>query len=96
MVDKEVRYARNPDFIYRKIVDEAVLVPIHQNVADMDCLYTLNGVGAFVWEHLDQPRTRKELQEAVLGEYAADPDTLVKDLERFIDEMTSIGSLKQV
>ncbi len=50
MTQQEARYERNPDFIFRKIVDEMVLVPIHQDVADMDCIYTLNSVGASIWE----------------------------------------------
>lgn len=92
----EPRYERNPDFIYRKIVDESVLVPIHNNVADMDCIYTLNGMGAFLWERLAQPATRSELETAVLTEYDADLDVLVVDLESFLVEMTTIGALRKV
>jgi len=40
--DNGTRYERNESFIYRSIVNEAVLVPIHQDVADMECIYTLN------------------------------------------------------
>jgi hypothetical protein len=96
LVNDEVRYERNPDFIYRKIVDEAVLVPIHQDLADMDSIYTLNGVGAFVWEHLDAPGTQADLQAAMLDEYAADPEVLFADLERFLSEMATIGALRKV
>lgn len=90
------RYARNSDFIYRRIVDESVLVPLHNNVADMDCIYTLNGMGAFLWEQLASPATRAELEAAVMAEYEADPLVLMKDLENFLAEMVSIGALKEV
>ncbi len=92
----EGRYERNPDFIYRRIVDESVLVPLHNNVADMNCIYTLNGLGAFLWEYLANPATRTELQTAVLAEYDADPAVLVGDLDGFLAEMVSIGALKEV
>ncbi len=92
----EGRYERNPDFIYRRIVDESVLVPLHNNVADMNCIYTLNGLGAFLWELLAGPATRAELQTAVLAEYDADPAVLVGDLDGFLAEMVSIGALKEV
>jgi hypothetical protein len=95
-VEQIVRYERNPDFIFRKVVDEFILVPIHQDVADMDSIYTLNGVGAFLWGHLDQPRTQADLQAAMLEEYAADPQVLIADLERFLGEMTAIGALRKV
>ena len=93
---EEARYARNPDFIYRKIVDESVLVPFHNNVADMDCIYTLNGMGAFIWEQLAEPATRAQLEQAALAEYDADPALVVADLDRFLAEMVSIGAMRQV
>ena len=95
MVDEQ-KYARNPDFIYRKIVDESVLVPFHNNVADMDCIYTLNSLGAFIWEQLTEPATRVQLEQAVLAEYDADPAVVVSDLDRFLAEMISIGAMRQV
>ncbi len=67
MAQEEARYQRNPDFIFRTIVDEAVLVPIRQQVAEMDCIYTLNAVGAVVWQKLDTPATETELQNGHHG-----------------------------
>jgi hypothetical protein len=96
LAQEEARYERNPDFIFRRIVDEAVLVPIHQQVADMDCIYTLNDVGAFVWERLERPATPAELQAAMLDEYAAEPEALIADLENFVREMSAIGALRKV
>lgn len=95
-MDNEITYQRNPDFIYRKIVEESVLVPLHKDVADMDCIYTLNSVGAFIWEQLEQPATTDALQAALLEEYDADPEVLQADLARFVEEMMSIGALIEV
>ena len=92
----ETQYGRNSDFIYRKIVEEYVLVPLHQNVADMECVYTLNEVGAFIWEKLAQPASKADLQKTMLEAYDAEPEVLVADLEQFLDEMTAIGALKEV
>lgn len=90
------QYQRNEDFIYRKIVDEMILVPIHNDVADMDAIYTLNGVGAFLWDHLDRPTTQNHLQEAILSEYGVDPEVVFADLEKFLGEMTAIGAVQEV
>ena len=89
------RYERNPNYVHRKIVDEMVLVPIHQNVADMDCIYTLNEVGASVWQRLDSPATQAELHAALLDEYDADADVIAADLEAFLREMTAIGAIRK-
>jgi hypothetical protein len=95
MAEARPRYERNPDFIFRRIVDELVLVPIRQNVADMDSIYAMNAVGAFVWERLSTPATRAELEAAVLDEYAAEPDVVAEDLRRFLDEMAVIGAVRE-
>jgi hypothetical protein len=92
----EARYTRNPDYIFRTIVDELVLVPIRQDVADMDCIYTLNGLGAFVWQRLEGPATLADLQQAILAEYAADPEAVAADLAVFVGEMVEIGAIRSV
>lgn len=90
------RYERNPDYIYRRIADETVLVPIRRHAADMECLYTLNEMGAFIWGRLDTPATEIELSQAILDEYAADEAVVSADLERFLAEMVSHGAIHKV
>ncbi len=92
----EVQFQRNPDYIFRKIAEESVLVPIRQDVAAMDSIYTLNSVGAFLWEQMARPTTQADLEVAVLNEYDADPEILMSDLGRFLVEMTAIGAVREV
>lgn len=96
MAQEEIRYERNPDFIYRKIVDESLLVPVHKDVADMDSIFTLNEVGAFIWEQLEEAATHSALETAVLLAYDADPQVLQADLDHFLDEMVTIQALKEI
>ena len=96
MTQDEVRYQRNPDYVFRKIVDEMVLVPIRQNVADMDCIYTMNGVGAFLWERIDGQATPADLQAAVVQEYAAEPEAVSGDVDDFLTELLAIGAIRRI
>jgi len=89
------QYTHNPDFIYRKIVEEMILVPICQDIADMNCIYTLNPVGAFIWQQLEMPKTRNELEKAILAEFDVGHEPILKDLEDFIREMLAIGVIKE-
>jgi hypothetical protein len=91
-----MRYERNPDFIFRQIVDEAVLVPIRRDVADMECIYTLSEVGALVWQALDRPATEAELQKAILDQFEADPEAVTADLDRFLRGMVEIDAIRKV
>ena len=92
----EKRYQRNEDFIYRKIVEEMILVPVKQNVAEMEAVFTLNEVGAFLWEQLGQPRSLSELHNAVLNEFEADPASVLEDIEAFLKEAEAFGAVKEV
>ena len=92
----EKRYQRNEDFIIRKIVEEIILVPIKQNVAEMEAVFTLNEVGAFLWEQLGQPRSLSELHNAVLNEFEADPASVLEDIEAFLKEAEAFGAVKEV
>ena len=88
-------YKRNENFIFRKIVEEMILVPIHQDVIDMDGIYTLNELGAFIWETLADSKTREELEQTVLEKYATDHNTVKQDLQSFLAEMIIIGAINE-
>jgi hypothetical protein len=95
LAQEEARYERNPEFIFRRIVDELILVPIHQDVADMDCIYTMNGVGAFIWENLDGRATLADLQAAIVEQYKVDPEAAAADLLEFVQELESASAVRR-
>lgn len=80
--------------VYREIAGEAVLVPIRRNIADMAKLYTLDPVGADIWNLIDGQRTLGDIRDALLEEYDVAPDVLTSDLGDFVEKMLSIGALK--
>jgi len=95
MTGKDVMVERNADFIFRRIADEGVLVPLYQTDNEENCIYTLNGLGSFIWEKLEQPSSIEQLRSVILAEYEADSETLVSDLDRFLVEMKTIGAIKE-
>ena len=96
MTETETKYARNTDYVFRKIVSEMILVPIVQNTADMDCVYALNELGAQIWGQLEQPRSQLELQQAILQEYEAEAEVIESDLAAFLQEMIEVGAIREV
>lgn len=90
------RFMRNPDFVFRKVIEETILVPVHMDVAEMDGIYTLNEIGAFVWEQLETPLSLDQLQNLILEEYDVIPEVAASDLETFLDDLLAIEALKKV
>jgi hypothetical protein len=84
---------RNDNFVFRRIEGETILVPIRSNVTDLDCIYSLNPVGAWVWEHLDGTTDLKTLQELLTREYAVSDKEAEADLLAFIADMQTISAV---
>jgi len=77
----------SPSVVTRKTGNEYVLVPITDNIADMDSVYTLNETGAFIWEQINGKRSVEEIIKEMTGEYDIDNDTATKDVLEFISKM---------
>jgi len=95
MKSLDQRYKRNGDFVYRKIENETILVPIKNNVGDMGCIYNLNEVGAFVWEHLDGEKTLDDLKNMVTAEFDVSAQDAETDLCEFINDLEEIDAIHQ-
>lgn len=96
MKPNDHRFVRNKNFIFRQIVEEMVLVPIRQNVADLDSIYTLNELGAFIWERLETPTTVAKLQDDILEDFDVDAATVQSDLAIFMEELERIGAVDTI
>ena len=64
--------SHSPSIVTRKTGNEYVLVPITNNIADMNSVYTLNETGAFIWEQIDGKRNVEEIIDALTAEYDID------------------------
>jgi hypothetical protein len=93
MEDLEKTYGKNENFVYRRIGDETILVPIKDNVGDMGSIYNLNEVGAFVWEHLDGRQSLSDIKDRIFEEFDVSSDAANKDLSDFIAQLKEIGAL---
>lgn len=88
MADLNSVFSHSRNIVTRKTGNEYVLVPIANNIADMNSVYTLNETGAFIWEHLDGKKNLREIVDSLIEEYDIDYDSASKDMSEFIDNMT--------
>ena len=88
------RYKRNENFVFRRIENETILVPIKDNVGDMGSIYNLNEVGAFVWEQLDGERTIHEIIDLITEEFDAAAREVETDLNEFVGELQEIDAIR--
>jgi hypothetical protein len=87
MTDLKSIVSRSPSIVTRKTGNEYVLVPITNNIADMNSVYTLNETGAFIWEQINGIRNVEEIIAALTAEYEIDKKNAEADVFSFFENM---------
>ncbi len=89
-------FARNEEVVSRKIVDELILVPMRKDVADMETLYTLNEVGARVYELIDGKRALREIVSSIVNDFEVTEQQAESDVREFIAQLLEVESIYEV
>ncbi len=87
-------YEKDQSMVFRKIEDETILVPIRNNIGDLDNIYVLNDVAAKVWELVDGKRSAKEICDSVCSEYEVSSEEVERDVCELLEDLVSIGAIK--
>lgn len=82
-------YKHSPNIVTRKTGSEYILVPVANNIADMNSVFTLNESGAFIWELIDGQRNVGEVINTLTEEYDIDQNSAEKDVFSFINDMSN-------
>jgi len=81
--------SHSKSIVTTKTGNEYVLVPVANNIADMNSVYTLNETGAFIWEHINGENSVEDIINKMMEEYEVDFLTASEDLNSFIDDMSN-------
>ena len=92
----EDRYKEHDSYVHRKVADETILVPVRSNVADLECIYSLNETASRVWELLDGKRTVGEVLQVILDEFEVEPDEAEADLLEIMTQLLAAGAVRKV
>lgn len=82
------------EFILREIAGDYVIIPIGKTALSFNGLISVNEVGAFLWNMLQQDVTMDDLVTGVLAEYDVDEETAREDIQEFIDQLMKGQILK--
>ncbi len=87
-------YKKSDSIVSRKIADEFILVPIRQNVGDLESISTLNEVAARIWELIDGKMKVREIKDKIVEEFEVTPQQAEKDLAEYIKQLEKIEAIK--
>jgi len=80
-------FSHSPSVVTRKTDNEYILVPIANNIADMNSVFTLNETGGFIWELIDGIRDVEAIIEELQKEFETDEATAREDVLNFLEKM---------
>ena len=78
----------------RRIAGEYVLVPLVTHGADLDAIYNLNAVGAFIWERLDGRTPGARIVQALTESFDVEPDQAEADYLGFVARLQDLGAIE--
>jgi hypothetical protein len=89
-------FARAGHIVSRRVAGECILVPLASRGADIDAIYDLNPIGAFIWEQLDGSRSGTAIVRLVTEAFEVEPARAAEDYLVFVDQLLAIGVIHRV
>jgi len=95
MIDLDKVYRVSDRVASRKIVDEVILVPLRDSVAETESLYSLNEVGARVYDLVDGKRPVRDIIAAIEEEFEVSFEQAQDDVMQFLEQLLTIKSIEE-
>ncbi len=86
-------YKKSDSIVSRKIGDEFILVPIKQDVGDLESIYTLNETAARIWELIDGKIKVRDIKETIVQEFEITPTEAERDLIEHLQQLEGIRAI---
>jgi hypothetical protein len=91
ILEQDGSFVANGEAVVCELGDGLALLDLGSNI-----YYSLNGVGAFVWQLLQQPRTAIQLRAAVLERYDVDAARCEADIALLLADLSHSGLIRPV
>lgn len=96
MSEMEKIYKQSSTIVSREIAGEMILVPIRQNVGDLESIFTLNETAALAWNLMDGHHSLANIQILLVDQYPVDSQLAGQDLLDLVAELLQLDAIEQV
>ena len=84
-------YLASPECVSCAVDDGTAILDLRSNT-----YFSLNAVGATVWDQMSAPASLEALTQAVSAEYAVPPETCRNDISDLLDDLLKHGLIQAV
>jgi hypothetical protein len=89
-------FSRSPRMVSRRTAGEYILVPILGRGAEVDAIFNLNGVAAFIWEQFDGRQDGHRIVTQIAEQFDVDHARAEADYLDFVGKLLSVAALVEV
>lgn len=87
-------YTKETNLVTRDIAGETIVVPVRNNVGDLDSIYTLNELGTLVWQLIDGKNNVTQIVDAICSAYDVTPEEAETDVLEFLKSLETGGLIR--
>lgn len=80
----------------RTIAGETLIVPVRNRIGDLSSIYTLNEVGARVWQLVDGQTPVAEIVQTITSEYEVSEEEAAADIAELLADWQEVGLVRAV
>lgn len=81
-------------FIKRDISGETILIPTGDTARTFNGMITLQGIGGFIWDHIEEAESLEHLVDMITEEFDIDRKTAGGDAIYFIMQLLRAGMIR--
>jgi len=93
--DLNKTYRKKENIVTRHIAGETLLVPIYGELANMERIFTLDPVAAFIWEQLNGEKSLEDIRDGLLNAFDVKKEQAETDISEFVNELVKADLIIQ-
>ncbi len=84
-------FRQRPDMVTREIAGEVLLVPVRGKLAQLQRIFVLNPVGAFIWRRLDGERDLAAIHRGLVDYFEVTGGEAEADMFEYLGALEEAG-----
>jgi hypothetical protein len=89
-------YCRTEQVVHRRIADKDVLIPIARQLGDLQNIFAVNDVAAFIFEQFDGTRTAAQICELLAARCDVSVASIEEDVMGYMVQLAELDLIRPV
>ena len=89
-------FQKKGEVILRRIAGETLLIPIRNQLAEMQKIFSMNSIAEFIWNQLDGKQNLSHIRDRVLLNFAVSEETAASDIKEYICQLREANIIEEV